>query len=51
MHAILRIDLQPLLAGSGFLDDLIDAGRTIALFGRVVEPIVDPDRLCRIAQL
>src|SRR5713101_1141537 len=27
MHAILRVDLQPLLAGPGLFDDLVDAGR------------------------
>src|SRR5438094_4474416 len=51
MDAILRVDLQPLLAAPGLLDDLVYPGRTIALLRRVVEPIIDLDRLCRVAQL
>src|SRR5215472_1528590 len=37
-------------ARAGLVDDLINAGRTIALFGRIVEPIIDRDRLLRIAE-
>src|SRR3954447_14900565 len=32
MHAVLRVDLQPRLAGRGFHHDLVHARRTIALF-------------------
>src|SRR6516162_4191744 len=38
------------LAGPGRLHDFVDTGRTIALFRRIVEPIVDRDRFRRIAQ-
>src|SRR5215470_2931349 len=37
-------------ARAGLLDDLINTGRTIALFGGIVEPIIDRDRLLRVAQ-
>src|SRR5439155_17303390 len=50
VDAILRVDLQPLFAARRVVDDLVDAGRTIALFRRVVEPIVDADRQRRILE-
>src|ERR1700757_1882584 len=33
------------LVRTGLFDDLVDASRTIALFGRIVEPIIDRDGL------
>src|SRR5580704_4752033 len=36
------------LVRTGLFDDLVDASRTIALFGRIVEPIIDRDRLPRV---
>src|SRR5215469_6771858 len=38
------------LIDAGRLYDLIDPGRTIALFRRIIEPIVDPYCLRRITQ-
>src|SRR5665213_895386 len=46
MHAILRVDLQPLAGGAGGIDELVDAGRAIALLGTIVNGEVhfDGDR-------
>src|SRR5229473_1101847 len=40
VDTVLRVDLQP-LAAARIVDDFIDASRTIALFGRVVEAVID----------
>src|SRR5665213_3698236 len=46
MHAILRVDLQPLAGGTGRIDELVDTGRAIALLGPIVNGEVhfDGDR-------
>ena len=50
MDAVLRVDLQPLSAARGIVHDLINAGRTIALFRRIIDSIIDRDRFFGIAQ-
>src|SRR5215472_19062318 len=50
VNAILRVDLQIWVARLCLPHDFVDAGGTITLFRRIVEPIVDRDRLRRIAQ-
>src|SRR5579859_4852368 len=48
VHAVLRVDLQPLAVDPApwpvpwpVIDDLVDPGGTIALFGRIVEAVID----------
>src|SRR5439155_23086219 len=50
VNAILRVDLQIWVSCFNWAHDFIDARGTITLFRRIVEPIVDRDRLRRVAQ-
>src|SRR6185436_5446759 len=46
VHAVLRVDLQP--RAGRIAHDLVDAGRAIALLGRVVELEIHADRNRRV---
>ena len=44
VDAVLGVDLQARLAAICLAHDFVDAGRTVALLGRVIEGQVDLDR-------
>ena len=51
MHAVLRVDLQARVGAVLVAQDLVDAGRTVALLGGVVERQVVFDRDRRVLEL
>ena len=44
MQAVREVDLEPWLAAFAVIDDLVDPGRTVALFGRIVDFQIDGHR-------